>query len=66
VNLDHLQLFVRVVQTGSFTRAADALETQKSYVHDVVVMGQPIQERRGHLGIAKHARPLKKRTRLPC
>jgi DNA-binding transcriptional LysR family regulator len=36
VNLDHLQLFVRVVQTGSFTRAADALETQKSYVSRVI------------------------------
>jgi len=36
VNLDHLQLFAKVVQTGSFTRAADVLETQKSYVSRVV------------------------------
>lgn len=36
MNLDHLQLFARVVQTGSFTGAADALETQKSYVSRIV------------------------------
>jgi DNA-binding transcriptional LysR family regulator len=36
VNSDHLQLFAKVVQTGSFTRAADALDTQKSYVSRVV------------------------------
>lgn len=36
MNLDHLQLFTRVVQTGSFTRAADMLDTQKSYVSRVI------------------------------
>ncbi len=36
MNLDHLQLFVKVVQSGSFTAAADAHETQKSYVSRVV------------------------------
>jgi DNA-binding transcriptional LysR family regulator len=36
MNLDHLQLFAKVVQSGSFTGAADALETQKSYVSRVI------------------------------
>jgi DNA-binding transcriptional LysR family regulator len=36
MNLDHLQLFAKVVQSGSFTGAADALDTQKSYVSRVV------------------------------
>jgi len=36
VNLDHLQLFTQVVRTGSFTRAADVLDTQKSYVSRVI------------------------------
>lgn len=31
-----LQAFVKVVQTGSFTRAADALHTQKAYLSRVV------------------------------
>lgn len=31
-----LQAFVKVVQTGSFTRAADALNTQKAYLSRVV------------------------------
>lgn len=36
MNLDHLQLFAKVVQSGSFTGAADALQTQKSYVSRVI------------------------------
>lgn len=36
MNLDHLQIFAKVVQGGSFTGAADALDTQKSYVSRVV------------------------------
>jgi LysR family transcriptional regulator for bpeEF and oprC len=36
MNLDHLQLFAKVVQSGSFTGAADALDTQKSYVSRVI------------------------------
>lgn len=36
MNLDHLQLFAKVVQSGSFTAAADALDTQKSYVSRVI------------------------------
>jgi DNA-binding transcriptional LysR family regulator len=36
INLHHLQLFAKVVQSGSFTGAADALDTQKSYVSRVV------------------------------
>ena len=27
-------------------------------LHDMAVMGEPVQERRRHLGIAKHAGPL--------
>jgi DNA-binding transcriptional LysR family regulator len=36
MNLDHLQLFAKVVQSGSFTGAADVLDTQKSYVSRVI------------------------------
>jgi DNA-binding transcriptional LysR family regulator len=36
MNLDHLQLFAKVVRSGSFTGAADALQTQKSYVSRVI------------------------------
>lgn len=36
MNLSALQTFVRVVQTGSFTRAAEALDTQKAHVSRVV------------------------------
>lgn len=36
MNLDHLQLFAKVVQSGSFTGAADALDTQRSYVSRVI------------------------------
>jgi DNA-binding transcriptional LysR family regulator len=36
MDLDSLQAFVKVVQTGSFTRAADALQTQKARLSRVV------------------------------
>lgn len=36
MNLDQLRLYAKVVQTGSFTRAAEALDTQKSYVSRVI------------------------------
>lgn len=36
MELTSLQAFVKVVQTGSFTRAADALSTQKAYLSRVV------------------------------
>lgn len=36
MELNSLQAFVKVVQTGSFTRAADALHTQKAYLSRVV------------------------------
>lgn len=36
MELNSLQAFVKVVQTGSFTRASDALNTQKSYLSRVV------------------------------
>jgi len=36
VELSSLQAFVKVVQTGSFTRAADALQTQKAHLSRVV------------------------------
>lgn len=36
MELASLQIFVKVVQTGSFTRAAEALNTQKAYVSRVV------------------------------
>lgn len=36
MDLAALQAFVKVVQTGSFTRAADALHTQKAHVSRVV------------------------------
>jgi DNA-binding transcriptional LysR family regulator len=36
MNLDQLQVFVKVVQTGSFTRAAEALRSQKSHLSRVV------------------------------
>jgi len=36
MELSSLQAFVKVVQTGSFTRAADALNTQKAHVSRVV------------------------------
>jgi DNA-binding transcriptional LysR family regulator len=36
MNLNALQAFVKVVQTGSFTRAADALHTQTAYLSRVV------------------------------
>jgi DNA-binding transcriptional LysR family regulator len=36
MELTSLQAFVKVVQTGSFTRAADALNTQKAYLSRVV------------------------------
>jgi LysR family transcriptional regulator for bpeEF and oprC len=36
MELGSLQAFVKVVQTGSFTRAADALNTQKAYVSRLV------------------------------
>lgn len=36
MNLPAMQAFVKVVQSGSFTRAADALDTQKAHVSRVV------------------------------
>jgi DNA-binding transcriptional LysR family regulator len=36
VELSSLQAFVKVVQSGSFTRAADALHTQKSHLSRVI------------------------------
>jgi len=36
MELQSLQAFVKVVQTGSFTRAADALDTQKAHLSRVV------------------------------
>ena len=36
MELSSLQAFVKVVQTGSFTRAADALQTQKAHLSRVV------------------------------
>ena len=36
MELSTLQAFVKVVQTGSFTRAADALNTQKAHISRVV------------------------------
>jgi DNA-binding transcriptional LysR family regulator len=36
INLDQMRVFARVVQTGSFTRAAEALDTQKSHVSRVI------------------------------
>ncbi len=36
MNFDSLQAFVKVVQTGSFTRAADALNTQKARLSRVI------------------------------
>jgi DNA-binding transcriptional LysR family regulator len=36
MTLEQLRILVKVVQAGSFTRAADLLETQKSYVSRVV------------------------------
>lgn len=36
MEISELKAFVKVVQSGSFTRAADALETQKSYLSRVV------------------------------
>ena len=36
MELSSLQAFVKVVQTGSFTRAADTLNTQKAYLSRVV------------------------------
>ena len=36
MNLERLRLFVKVAQAGSFTRAADALDTQKSWVSRVI------------------------------
>lgn len=36
MELNSLQAFVKVVQTGSFTRAADALKNQKAYLSRVV------------------------------
>ncbi len=36
MTLEQLKIFVKVVQSGSFTRAAELLETQKSYVSRVV------------------------------
>lgn len=36
MTLDQLQIFVRVVQSGSFTKAAELLDTQKSYVSRMV------------------------------
>jgi DNA-binding transcriptional LysR family regulator len=36
MDLPSLQAFVKVVQTGSFTRAADALDTQKAHLSRVV------------------------------
>ncbi|GAB4036891.1 MAG: LysR family transcriptional regulator [Rubrivivax sp.] len=36
MNLDQLRIYTKVVQTGSFTRAAEALNTQKSYVSRVI------------------------------
>jgi len=36
MDITALQAFVKVVQTGSFTRAADALHTQKAYLSRVV------------------------------
>jgi LysR family transcriptional regulator for bpeEF and oprC len=36
IELKSLEVFVKVIQAGSFTRAADALHTQKAYVSRVV------------------------------
>ncbi len=36
MTLEQLKIFVKVVQAGSFTRAADVLDTQKSYVSRVI------------------------------
>lgn len=36
INLDQMRVFARVVQAGSFTRAAEALDTQKSHVSRVI------------------------------
>lgn len=36
MTLEQLKIFVKVVQAGSFTRAAELLDTQKSYVSRVV------------------------------
>lgn len=36
MELTALQVFVKVVQTGSFTRAAEALNTQKAYLSRVL------------------------------
>lgn len=36
MTFEQLRIFVRVVQSGSFTRAAEALKTQKSYASRVV------------------------------
>lgn len=36
MNLESLQAFAKVVQTGSFTRAADALNTQKAHLSRVI------------------------------
>jgi DNA-binding transcriptional LysR family regulator len=53
MTLEQLRIFVKVVQTGSFTKAADALVTQKSHVSRVV------QQLEAHLG----ARLLERSTR---
>jgi len=53
MTLEQLRIFVKVVQTGSFTKAADALATQKSHVSRVV------QQLEAHLG----ARLLERSTR---
>ena len=36
MTLDQLRILVKVVQCGSFTRAAEVLGTQKSYVSRVI------------------------------
>jgi DNA-binding transcriptional LysR family regulator len=36
MNLDQLAVFVKVVQAGSFTRAADVMQSQKSHVSRVI------------------------------
>jgi len=45
MNLDQLAVFVRVVQAGSFTRAADVLQSRKSHVSRV------ISQLESHLGV---------------
>ena len=43
----------------SLRRHAAVLEAVRlvTGLHDVAMVGQPVQQRRGHLGVAKHVRP---------